>query len=500
MHITLSHLPMRLFVPRVGAIALITAALLLAYEPAAWLFGTWHQQGYDGIGWIAAAMVAGLCGWSLASPIRSGLADKPHYEGTVMLLAATALIRLSSQLLDVSVLGALLLSVDVFALARLARLPDRARAISACWLAVLFCFSLPIEPILQRVFGFLLQQISASLACGLLWPLFDSLICDGVRLSIEGRDVLVDVPCSGAELVSTTGMIFSLLCTLRRPTFTANLVGAFACLGIALAGNALRIALLATGIVLDTALPFQVMDPLPHTLIGLGVVGLACFALLVVTNHLPSRADVNVANGGRPQPFPAVTEAPRTALSPARQLVVAVGFLSFALVVGSLEPAPVDASPALQTPALPRLAAGYLADPQPLTEQEQRYFTRYGGAAQRASYGPYGLLLVSTASPLRHLHDPAICLSAMGYDVALKGTDHPSASTVYKATAAERYTLRVSYVSSDGRLATSISEVVWLWLSNPTGRWTMVQRVIPEPAPDDALEWESAIRRAFNIS
>ena len=71
-----------------------------------------------------------------------------------MLLAATALIRLSSQLLDVSVLGALLLSVDVFALARLARLPDRQRAISACWLAVLFCFSLPIEPILQRVFGY----------------------------------------------------------------------------------------------------------------------------------------------------------------------------------------------------------------------------------------------------------------------------------------------------------------------------------------------------------
>jgi hypothetical protein len=155
----------------------------------------------------------------------------------------------------------------------------------------------------------------------------------------------------------------------------------------------------------------------------------------------------------------------------------------------------------------PRVAADFLITEHTLSDQEKRYFTRYGGSATRASYGPFGLLMVSTTSPLRHLHDPTICLEGMGYRVKLLGTDHESAATVYEATRIqdgelERFRVSVSYLADDGRTATNISEVVWRWASAPGQRWTMIQRIAPDPLVDATTHnrWEAAMRRAFNLT
>ncbi|MEZ5550883.1 MAG: exosortase T [Pseudomonadales bacterium] len=517
-----SNPPYRSALSRVTIVLFALGAASLAADPLLWLIRTWHDQGYDGIGWIAAALVAGLGCWSGSSSLETDARDRPNLNNTFKLLLATACLRLTSQLLDVSVLGALLLGVDVFALARLARLSRRRRALAAFWLAVLFCFSLPVEPMLQRVFGYLLQQISASLACGILSVFFDNLSCAGVRLQVSGVDVLVDLPCSGAELISTTGMIFSFLCTLRRPSVLGGVIGAVACGVIALAGNALRITLLATGLVYTDLLPFQVMDPLPHTLIGLFAVAVASAALIAIVQLLPVTA--SESGDQQPQLQPGAVAMDRHRL----QLFGALCFLLLALAIGTITPRPLDASPALPPAFHPGQAAGLPGETQPLTEQERQYFSRYGGAAQRVNYGPYSLLLVSTTSPLRHLHDPAICLRGLGYQVRLLGTDHATRSTVYSAakntgTGApdERFTLRVSYLGSDGQIATSIAEVVWYWLNNPATRWTMVQRATPDhsiavpehavttpsdawmapiDSADRAAEWETAMRRAFNLS
>ena len=97
----------------------------------------------------------------------------------------------------------------------------------------------------------------------------------------------------------------------------------------------------------------------------------------------------------------------------------------------------------------------------------------------------------------------------MGYRVKLLGTDFISNSTVYRAyrpdpgAVDQSYLVRVSYLSDGGVTARNVSEVVWHWLRAPGSRWTMVQRIVPDhPAVDSASTdlWESAMRRAFNLS
>ncbi len=476
------------------AYALWCAAALLALKPLQWLVGTWYQAGYEGIGWFACLAVLFLAGSSLRTPLQTARAQL--MMPTYVLLTLTAFLRLASQLLDVDVVGALLLAVDVYALARLARLDERAFAVSPLWLAVLFCFSLPVEPMVQRVIGFDLQQISAFLACGLLTPFFQELACEGIRLRLADVDVLVDLPCSGAEIVSISAFVFSLINAVRRPDLQWGLLSSAACVLLALTGNGLRIALLAIGIAYADSLGFSVMDPLPHTMIGLGVVALTSTALFAITHFYPTRdASAPAADTAHP---------PSTFERPLPGLVFALSLVLFALLVGAIQPRPVDASPTLAVPEMPWVAAGFLREAAPLTDQERTYFTRYGGGADRAAYGPYGLLLVSTASPLRHLHDPLICLRGAGLDAHLLGTDHEAGETVYRASdAARSYLVRVAYRSAEGVQAASVAEVVWHWLRQPGSTWTMVQQVIPEDAGLDAgstARWQAAVRRAFNLT
>ncbi len=483
-----------------SSVLLCLAAGVLALEPARWLFHSWRDQGYDGIGWVAFVLVAGLFAWSASSPLRPGA--RTDTSRTFLLLAASAGLRLTGQLLDVNILGALLLAVDVYALARLAQLPARARAVSPFWLAALFCFSLPVEPMLQRLLGYPLQLLSAELACPMLGLVYGDLACDGTRLRIDEVDVLVDLPCSGAELLSLVGLIFTLLNSLSRPRAGAAALGALAALGSALIGNAARITLLAIGIAEGDRLPFDVMAPTPHTIVGLTVLALVSTMLLTVSKRLPTAADAPPRRHDQ-------VKASAAARDGTGRLLFAFAFLAFALLVGAIQPQPVDASPLVSSPpGIPRFAAGFFAEEEPLSALESLYFERYGGSARRASFGPFGLLLVSTASPLRHLHDPTLCLRGMGFGVRLRGTDHDSGSTVYVAERpdnedAARYTVRVSYRSDRGHSASSIGEVVWRWLSEPDSRWTMVQRITPEHAfvsADAARRFEAAMRRAYNLS
>ncbi len=478
---------------KITAALLFTGSLLLAFEPALWLFSTWYEPGYERVGLVVFGAVVMLFLWSLSSPRQSGIGSGCD-KATLMLLALSGLFRLVAQLLDVNVIGALLLSVDVFALARLAGLAHRQRAVSPLWLALLFCFCLPVEPMLQRVLGYGLQQISASVACAMLSP-FD-VACEGVRLKIDGVDVLVDLPCSGAELLSVIGMLFAGISAVRPPRLRRLPVAVGACLIVALLGNGLRIAVLALGIVHREALGVDVMAPLPHSLIGAVIVALAALALLRVNKALAS-PPASLAR------HPGSVERRLALSSPAFASLFACAFVGFAAVVGSIQPRPVDSSSSLIPPDIPLVAAGFLARDEALTPLEKRYFEQYGGGARRAAYGPYGLLLVRTASPLRHLHDPNKCFTAMGFAVDRVGTDFERMATIYavRSPAGPRYEVHVTYISDAGRVATSIAEVVWRWLEAPEVRWTMVQRVVPVTVQNDGVhEWHAAINRAFNLN
>ena len=485
-------------------IALLGAAVL-AGEPLLWLIGTWYRPGYEGIGGAVFVAVLALFVWSTSSPLLG--ARRPVGIVPVIALCISASLRLAGQLLDIDVLGALLLCVDVYVLAHLAGLSQRRRALSPFWLAVLFCFALPIEPLVQRLLGYALQHVSAWLACGLLTPFTDGLVCAGLRLAIDERDVLVDLPCSGAQILSLCALIFAGVNALRPLRLSATIVFAAVAATIALLGNALRVAVLALGIAHGETLGVDVMAPVPHNAIGMIVVAAVAVALMAVSAALArySRPCPPRAASGRAPTFPRESTSYRSLGS----VLLSVCFLTFALLVSALQPRPVDVSPRLLPPEVPPAAAGFFGVSKPLTPREQRYFTQFGGGAERIAYGPFGLLLVATESPLRHLHDPTICLRGNGFDVRLLGTDHSRATTVYAATgpsSSAAYAVHVSYVSDRGGVASSVSEVVWHWLVNGGGRWTMVQRIFPLRAAggwsalgDDAYEFDSAMRRAYEI-
>src|SRR5205085_2142779 len=138
------------------------------------------------------------------------------------LLAASAVVRMAGQLLRVNVLGALTLSLDVYALALLAGLHLRRRPLSPGWLALLFALSLPLERALQRLLGYGLQRVSTDGACGLL-----------------------DLPCPdihGLMLVLTMYVALAALC---RPSVASAVSGFAIALLSALGADLLHRAVLA---------------------------------------------------------------------------------------------------------------------------------------------------------------------------------------------------------------------------------------------------------------
>ena len=175
--------------------ALLCGAVLLAWHPALWLARTWlepelrvRRRARRGGGGRARR----------AEPVQPRLGPPRPRGAVAACLAATALVRLGSEALGVNVLGAAALALDVGALAAWAGLAERRRAVSPFWLAVLFAIALPVERIFQRTVGFPLQSASAAGACGLLSLGDAAVVCEGVRLLVNGREALVDLPCSGA--------------------------------------------------------------------------------------------------------------------------------------------------------------------------------------------------------------------------------------------------------------------------------------------------------------
>ena len=486
---------------RLHVVLFAAGAAVLAFHPLIWLVGTWYKPGYDGLGVLAFALVVALFAWSVSSA-------RVHYGPTnplpLILLAASALVRLVAQITDVNVVAALVLAVDVYALAMLCRLHERERPIAPVWLAFLFLFSLPLGPILQRLCGYALQWVSAAGACGVLEAIFANVQCTGTRLTIGTRDVLVDLPCSGSELLLQVLVCFGVFAALKRPPLAMAAVGvawAFVCAYVC---NVLRIVLLAASVhrpewFLD--LPMH-QDPW-HTGLGVVCVFLAVALLALWGERVRPRSD-SPSLPVRCVPMqlrPAASGAalPRTV---SLRWAGALFFLG-AMAIVRIEPEPFDATAPLTLNPLPVLLADESRRDAPLSQQEQRYFRIYGGAARKHVYGPVGVLVVKTGSPLRHLHTPDVCLTAAGYRVRFLRTDFsalPSATYAAIAPDGLEYLVRVTYVSDSGRVAASVAEVVWHWLRAPEERWRMVQRLSPGALPRDSLrDFEGSLATALDV-
>lgn len=442
------------------------ASLVLAVKPVIWLVQSWLSPAYASQGYVFVGLIAALVLRSLASGPAAGNVPAP----AVWLLLIAAALRLASQTLAINILGGLALAADIFAIVALLRLDQRPFALSPFWLSALFIFALPVEMVLERALGFPLQMISAELSCGILRAVFSDVTCNGVRITVEGQDVLVDLPCSGATGLLLTLAAFTTLNALYRPRLWVAAMAGLATLALAIIGNAFRISLLAGGLVHG----FDVMAEPAHSAIGLVTLALGLTPLFLW--YRPRPATRRIA-------WPEIT-LPRPAM-----LGLAMASLAGAVAIVSLPGKPVDISQHMTAPALPLQLAGHRGRNVPLTPLETYYFEAYGGAASKAQFGPLGLNIVSTTSPLRHLHGPEACLRGLGYTVRFLGTQLDGLPTaLYRATGPDGrdWRVSVSFVSNTGHITPSVGEAVWHWMTGAAPAWRSVQRITPwdMPAPD----------------
>ncbi|MEM1198988.1 MAG: exosortase T [Pseudomonadota bacterium] len=482
--------------PFTPAILLVLAGIALALDPALWLLKSWLDPAYDSAGYLVFAITAAMFAWSATSPVQLGT-DTHHKQIAIALLLLSAVVRFISQVLAINTIGALCLVVDVYALAILMRLHQRARPLSPFWLAAVFTFSLPLERILQRTIGYGLQQISADGACWALSGFYDDLVCHGVRIVVNGVDVLVDLPCSGAQTLLLGLLGFCVAAAICRAQALMVAVGLTATLAAAGLSNVARIAVLAVGIAQpDTFGGVNVMAQPWHDLIGLGALLLVC-AVLAIWVRVAWRPTDDTAQHTLSLPL---IPLPFTAWSRAGAAAV----LLTALAIVGLPRTALDVSAPAVAKQLPLALNGQLKQPVALAPREVAFFKQFGGWSAKANYGPHGLMLVSTSSPLRHLHGPDECLRGMGFEVAYLGAVfEPVPTAVYRATAPDgtKYRIDVTFVSARGSVTTNVATAVWKWLQGEAGTWMAVQRITPEALGDKAhAEFNRAVIAALDLS
>lgn len=445
------------------------ASVILAAQPLQWLVQSWVSPAYGSYGYLYVLLILGLACVSLLSGPATG---KGANAPVLALLFSAALIRLLGQVLAINILSALAIAVDVFALVRLLRLNQRPFALSPFWMAVLFLFALPTEVILQRTLGFPLQMVSADISCQMLSLLFPNVACEGVRITLESQDILVDLPCSGASGLLLSMAFVVTQNAIMRPRVVTAVLGIAVMAGCAVIGNSLRISFLAIGLVNQ----LDVMAEPWHSLIGLMSLGFTVLPSALF--YRPESASVRGSQRSAPVRL---------------SLPVAAICLLASFTIVSLKPEPVDVSGMVQVPAMPRQIHGFKAQSVPLTPLEATYFETYGGQAQKVQFGPLGLNVVSTRAPLRHLHAPEICLRGLGFKVRFLGTRYDRAPTAYYQAVGpdgDRWRVAVSYVSEGGQITPSVGEAIWHWMAGSGGTWSSVQRITPwhlDPQMDAAL-------------
>lgn len=462
--------------------------MLLAISPVIWLVNTWLDPAFASHGVVYFAIVAAAAAWSLTSR-RLGPNDPGFDRIAIVLLAATALVRLAGQVLAVDTIGALALIVDVYALGRLAGLDRRVRALSPFWLAIAFAFALPLERIVQRSIGFLLQDVSARGACGVLSAVFGDVQCAGVRITVENADVLVDLPCSGAQALILFGFGFALAAMFARPRPFIAMLGGMLALAAAVAGNVLRITLLASGVAIGSErVGFDVMAQPWHDVVGMIALAAAAPVVLVWACRVAPQRIRDI-------------DAPATRRR--RHGRVASGlFLIVAVAVVSAPRRPLDVVPGDVSIEAPARIGAFRAAALTLTDRERGYFEQYGGAAVKAAYGPHALMLARTTSPLRHLHAPDECLRGLGYRVTYLGMRFTPVPTAhYRAVAPDgrAYRVDVSFLSNRGHATASVSEAVWIWLADRSTIWTAVQRIsVDDVAPSEQVAFDAGVFAALD--
>ena len=488
-------------------IILCLAGLVLALDPIIWLINTWTDKAYDSHGIVIFFIFLLLFLWSATSNRVSN--SQVNLKIPFGLLMFSGLTRLIGQIYAVNFIGALTLVLDIYAIALLFGLHLRKNSLSPGWLSVCFAFSLPLERILQRTIGYSLQSLSADTACFILSSFFDDVRCHGIRILMNKKDVLIDLPCSGASSVLLLEFFYVIAMTICRPTIRRGFLGFLVTLISGFAANVIRISFFALNISFpDYFFGIDVMSEPWHDLAGLLFLTLGCIPIIywIFINYSPVHYEnERYKNFNMSLKILSLIRSPKSCrVKNYKPLFQAIVFLSIAFLIVNLPRKPIDVATKNLTLNLPTWINGETAKIVPLLPKEKAYFEKYGGAAIKANYGNHSLLLVKTTSPLRHLHSPDECLRGLGFKVRYKGiSNSPTPSSIYKAISKNNsnYRIAVSFISNQGVSTSNISEAIWHWFKNPKSEWLSIQRISPWNIDSDEYEgWDKAVFTALDIN
>lgn len=466
---------------RLATLLLLPGLAALAAEPALWLVEQWRRP-IDG----SAGALAALAALALAvRAARSGPDPSPGANTRLAwgLVALAALSRLLGRVLAVNHLGGAALCLDVMAIALGLGLHRRPRPASPLGLAALFAMSLPLEYWVQRAAGHPMRLAAAAAAEALLSPFVSDLTRRGAMLSRPGVQIAVELPCSGSQGLTLLLTLAMFLGVTRRgvgPLVALAAVGA-------LSTNALRVALFVLR-------PDWLAEP-AHGLVGLATLALGAAPALGLARRLPT-----------------LTPAPPRAVTPWACPPAVAGACSVVAALITLAPQrPVDLSESSPGASLPTSLGARHGVPRPLSPEETSYLERFGGHVEKRLYDGAGdrpslVLLLRTTAPLRHLHEPSVCLRAAGNTVEYLGVvQTPLPTVTWRATSPEGvvYRVQASFFSERGQWASSGAEAAWRWLAAPGTSWAMLQRVTPwelcESDPTPCLSLDGELAQALDL-
>lgn len=251
--------------PAWGWLALQAAAL---WPHATWAAARMRDGSDDPMGLAALAMLALLL-------LRSGLRESPRtgWLGASLVLTAGA----TAALWTLPPLAAGVIAAAALGTALVAWLPDDAPRIAPAGLVLL---ALPLLASLQFYAGYPLRLLTAQLSAGLLQLAAVDAAASGAAMTVQGRLVIVDAPCSGVQM-AWLGYFCALAAAgwvgLRDGALLRRLplVGV-----IVLGGNVLRNSLL---VALESR-P-QGLAEGAHAAIGFAVLSAVCAAVLCWTTR-----------------------------------------------------------------------------------------------------------------------------------------------------------------------------------------------------------------------
>ncbi|WP_295639772.1 exosortase Q [uncultured Methylibium sp.] len=166
-------------------LALQAAAL---WPHAAWAAARMRDGSDDPMGLAALAMLALLL-------LRSGLRDAPRAGWLGASLALTA--GATAALWTLPPLAAGVIAAAALGTALAAWLPDDAPRLAPAGLVLL---ALPLLASLQFYAGYPLRLLTAQLSAGLLQLAAVDAVASGAAMTVQGRLVIVDAPCSGVQM------------------------------------------------------------------------------------------------------------------------------------------------------------------------------------------------------------------------------------------------------------------------------------------------------------